>query len=249
MSVIHGPLTGRLVRGRHLRFHRGARCILDGIDLDLAPGEALALVGRNGAGKTTTMHLVLGFLTPHGGELEVCGHPMPARAREARGLLAHVPENVRLYPEFSARENLRYFLGLGGRDPGPREADGWLDRVGFPARALDDRLGTFSKGMRQKVGLAIAVAREARLILLDEPFSGLDPASARDLVHLLSELKSEGRGLLLNTHEILRTHPLLDRIAVLGGGKIQEVLEVASHAPDTLETRVIGWLEQDGRPA
>jgi ABC-2 type transport system ATP-binding protein len=143
-------------------------------------GRILGLLGGNGAGKTTTLNLILGFLQPDSGTITVTGET------------AYIPENVALYPELSGLENLRAFAALAGRDLSTQEGENLLARVKLPAEAMSRRLASYSKGMRQRVAIAIALARQAQVFLLDEPTTGLDPAAVQDLATLLRQRVQSG---------------------------------------------------------
>ncbi len=192
----------------------GGRTALDAVDLVLEPGERVALLGHNGAGKTTLMKLVLGLDTPTAGRIEIAGQP-PGSA-VARALTAYLPENVSFHPALTGREQLRHFLRLRGADPAG--ADGLLDKVGL-AEAARRRIGTYSKGMRQRVGLAQALIGRPRLMILDEPTSGLDPVSRRDFYALLDDLAAHGTAILLSSHALSEVEARTDRIVVLSRGR------------------------------
>ena len=155
---------------------------LDGLSVAVRAGEIYAMLGGNGAGKTTAIHLFLNFIEPTSGEARLAGivtHREPLAAKEK---VAFVSENVSLYPNFTAIQNLDYFTKLGGRSELKRaDYEAVLTRVGLGAEAFDKRLRGFSKGMRQKCGLAIAILKDAPAILLDEPTSGLDPKAGLEL--------------------------------------------------------------------
>ncbi len=193
----------------------GAQTALDAVSLSIEPGERIALLGHNGAGKSTLMKLVLGLIAADGGEIEVGGHAPGSTG--ARGLTAYLPENVAFHPALTGREQIRHYLRLRGEDAG--RADELLARVGL-ADAARRRIGTYSKGMRQRVGLAQAIIGAPRLMVLDEPTSGLDPISRRDFYTLLDELAAGGTAVLLSSHALTEVEARTDRIVILSQGKM-----------------------------
>ncbi|MBK7876280.1 MAG: ABC transporter ATP-binding protein [Planctomycetes bacterium] len=196
------------------------RVAVNGLDLRVAPGEIYGLLGPNGAGKTTTINLFLGFLSPDGGCAVIDGVDVAADPVGARRKLAYIPEQVALYPRFTGVENLEYFSALGGRSHTPNELYELLERAGLPRAAADRRVGTYSKGMRQKVGVALALATGAKVLLLDEPTSGLDPAASHDFSQLLRRLAKEQVAILMATHDLFRAREDATRVGILIGGKL-----------------------------
>lgn len=196
----------------------GPTTALNAVDLSLAPGERVALLGHNGAGKSTLMKLVLGLIPASDGRIDVAGHAPGSPV--ARALTAYLPENVAFHPALTAREQIRHYLrlrGMAARDAGPL-----LERVGL-AEAADRRIGTYSKGMRQRVGLAQALIGRPRLMVLDEPTSGLDPVSRREFYALLDELAASGTAILLSSHALSEVETRTDRIVILSkGSKVAE---------------------------
>ena len=192
-----------------------------GLDLSIQPGEVYCLLGPNGAGKTTTIHLFLGFLEPDSGSVRVSGHDVARNALDARRRLAYVPEQVMLYRNLSGLENLQYFAALGGMETLSKErlAEILVD-VGLPRPAVARRVGEYSKGMRQKVGIAIAVAKDAEALLLDEPTSGLDPKASREFSELIETLRSRGVAVLMATHDLFRAKESGTRIGIMRHGRL-----------------------------
>ncbi|MEM6748150.1 MAG: ABC transporter ATP-binding protein [Pseudomonadota bacterium] len=201
---------------------------LDGLDLEVRAGEIVCLLGANGAGKTTTINLFLGFLEPSAGTASVDGLSASKQPVEAKRRLAYIPEQVALYPQLSGAENLDYFLALSGIKRPATDLCSALVEAGLPADAVDRRAATYSKGMRQKVGVAIALAKDARALLLDEPLSGLDPAAANDLCASLLSLKDQGRAILMATHDVFRAKEIGTRIGIMKSGKLVDMLDAAS---------------------
>ncbi len=196
------------------------RIAVDALQLRVAPGEIYALLGPNGAGKTTTINMFLGFLAPDDGEARVCGVSVARDPVAARRALAYIPEQVALYPRFSGIENLDYFSALGGKSHTRHELYELLERAGLQREAADRRVSGYSKGMRQKVGIALALATGAKALLLDEPTSGLDPAASHEFSRLLRRLASEGVAILMATHDLFRAREDASHVGILLGGKL-----------------------------
>ncbi len=213
----------------------GGHRALDALSLTLAPGDVYALLGPNGAGKTTTINLILGFLAPDAGTIMVDGVDAVADPLAARARTAYLPETVMLHPALTAIENLRYFALLAGRRIDAARARALLADAGLQADAHGRRADGFSKGMRQKVGVAIALAKEARLLLLDEPTSGLDASAANDLSTTIRAASARGIAVLMATHDLFRVHDVASRLGILRGGRLVEERATASLDPAALE--------------
>ncbi|WP_134726730.1 ABC transporter ATP-binding protein [Paracoccus luteus] len=193
----------------------GAVAALDEVSLSVAPGERVALLGHNGAGKSTLMKIVLGLIPLTSGQVQVLGAPPGSPA--ARAGTAYLPENVAFHPALTGREQIRAYLALRGQPRGL--AGDLLARVGL-ADAADRRIGTYSKGMRQRVGLAQALIGQPRLLVLDEPTSGLDPVSRREFYALLDELAATGASILLSSHALTEVEARTDRMVILSHGRV-----------------------------
>ncbi|HMK39880.1 MAG TPA: ABC transporter ATP-binding protein [Bacteroidota bacterium] len=194
---------------------------LDHISFAVQPGEVYAMLGGNGAGKTTAINLFLNFIEPTEGEARIDGivtHREPLRAKEK---IAFVSENVMLYPNFTALQNLDYFTRLSGRPAPPHQAyREALLRVGLQEEAHGKKLKGFSKGMRQKCGIAIAIMKNAPAVLLDEPTSGLDPQAGFEFIELLKALRDEGKAILMSTHDIFRAKEVADIVGIMNRGQL-----------------------------
>jgi Cu-processing system ATP-binding protein len=193
----------------------GAVEALTDVSFTVAPGERVALLGHNGAGKSTLMKIVLGLLQVDSGTIDVLGSAPGSNA--ARTGTAYLPENVAFHPSLTGLEQLRYYLRLRGENPG--QAIDLLDRVGLKD-AAKRRIGTYSKGMRQRVGLAQALIGHPRLLVLDEPTSGLDPVSRREFYALLDDLAAHGASILLSSHALTEVEARTDRIVILSKGRL-----------------------------
>jgi ABC-2 type transport system ATP-binding protein len=206
---------------------------LRGLNLCVNAGDIYCLLGANGAGKTTTINLFLNFVEPSSGTARVNGVDVTEKPLETKRYLAYIPEQVMLYGNLSGIENLEYFARLGGHDH--YTADDYrafLDRVGLQREAAERRVRTYSKGMRQKVGVAIALAKQAKALLLDEPTSGLDPKASNEFSELLVQLKGGGAAILMATHDLFRAKETGTRIGIMKSGRLVQELSTdeVSHA-------------------
>jgi ABC-2 type transport system ATP-binding protein len=201
---------------------------LDRLNLNIKPGEVFCLLGANGAGKTTTINLFLNFVQPTGGTAKIKGIDVTQHALETKKYIAYIPEQVMLYRNLSGLENLEYFSALAGHERYTREALlGFFREVGLPADVADQRISTYSKGMRQKVGIAIALAKKAEALLLDEPTSGLDPKAANEFSGLLRKMSSGGVAVLMATHDLFRAKESGRRVGIMKHGQL--VAELPTH--------------------
>jgi ABC-2 type transport system ATP-binding protein len=194
---------------------------LDHLNLQVQPGEVYCLLGANGAGKTTTINLFLNFIPPTTGTCFINGIDVTKDPLEAKKYVAFVSENVMLYGNFTARQNLDFFAKLGGKtDLGKNDYYQVMRRVSLQEKAFDQRVKNFSKGMRQKLGISIAIIKDAPAILLDEPTSGLDPKAATEFLEIMSELKNESKAILMSTHDIFRAKEIGDRVGIMKEGRL-----------------------------
>ena len=194
----------------------------------MAPGDVFCLLGANGAGKTTTINLFLNFIAPTSGTALVNGLDVTREPLETKRHLAYIPETVMLYKNLTGLENLEYFAALAGKPDLSREQlIGYFREVGLAVEAADRRVGTYSKGMRQKVGIAIALAKGAKALLLDEPTSGLDPKASNEFSDLLRRLSGNGVAVLMATHDLFRAKESGTRVGIMKHGTL-----VAQHTTD-----------------
>lgn len=189
---------------------------LSDVSLTVKPGQRVALLGHNGAGKSTMMKIILGLISFDAGKVSVCD-TVPGSS-VARAQVAYLPENVAFHPALTGEEQIRHYLRLRGQSPGL--ARDLLARVGL-ADAARRRIGTYSKGMRQRVGLAQTLIGNPRLLILDEPTSGLDPVSRRDFYALLDGLAAEGAAILLSSHVLTEVEARTDHILILAKGRLE----------------------------
>jgi ABC-2 type transport system ATP-binding protein len=236
---------------------------VDGINLELKPGEVYGLLGPNGSGKSTTIKVLLGLLHPDGGVVEVLGKP--PRNVEVKKRVGYLPEESYLYPYLDARETLRFYGALFGLEGAIREEriDELLDMVGL-SHTGRRRVGEFSKGMARRIGLAQALINDPDLVILDEPTSGLDPLGTRQVKDIVKALAEKGKTVLLSSHLLADVEDVCDRITILYGGKVQasgpirDLLQVANHlqvrlndVPDEKREALLDLLEEQlgERPA
>jgi Cu-processing system ATP-binding protein len=234
------------IQGVNQRY--GSMTVLHDLDLTLGEGEVLGLFGHNGAGKTTSMKLILGLLTPSEGQVRVLGRA--PHDPEVRRQLGYLPENVTFYPQLSGRETLRHFARLKGASLA--QVDELLEQVGL-AHAAGRRVKTYSKGMRQRLGLAQALLGDPRLLLLDEPTVGLDPIATGDLYQLIDRMRQRGTSVILCSHVLPGVEAHINRAAILAKGRLQAVgslaqLRVEAGLPVRIRASGIGdsagWLQR-----
>jgi ABC-2 type transport system ATP-binding protein len=214
--------------------HRGDHKAVDGLSLGVDVGSIYALLGGNGAGKTTTLNVLLGFLPVTAGSVTIAGESIIAGA-PPHPALAYLPEQVAMYPYLSAIENVGYFCALAGLRPSHARIEQLLSDCGLDAAAHRRRVSTYSKGMRQKVGLAIAYAKNAQVLLLDEPTSGLDPSAANDFADRIRQARQAGSAVLMATHDLFNAKQMADRIGIMRAGRLVHEFDASTVDHDTLE--------------
>jgi len=214
------PAGARLpVRTVGLTKRYGELTAVDGLTLEVPAGSVFGFLGPNGAGKTTTLRMMLGLIRPTAGRVELFGHDPwrdGARALEWVGGFVEAP---RFYPYLSGRENLRLLAALDGRRFIERRIDQLLETVDL-AGAADQRVGGYSHGMGQRLGIAAALLRDPRLLILDEPTTGLDPAGIRDMRLLISRLNGEGITVLLSSHQLSEVQEVCTDVAIIRAGRV-----------------------------
>lgn len=193
---------------------------LDALNLEVRAGEIYCLLGANGAGKTTTINLFLDFIQPTSGAALINGVDVTTHPLDAKKYVSYVSENVTMYGNLTARQNLDFFARLAGAS-GLKRDDYYmvLREVGLQEKAFEQKVKQFSKGMRQKVGIAIAIIKNAPAILLDEPTSGLDPKAGAEFLEILNELRRQGKAILMSTHDIFRAKEIADRVGIMKEGR------------------------------
>lgn len=213
----------------------GESVALDALDLRVERGSITTLLGANGAGKTTTAYLFLGFIAPTSGEARIDNLDVTVEPQRSKEGLAYIPERLALYENMSGLENLAYFHSLGGGQRDRVDLENCLRDAGLPAQATHRRVSEYSKGMRQKVGIALAFAKSARSFILDEPLSGLDPKAALEFCAQLRKLRDGGAAVLMATHDLFRARELADFIGIMRHGQLVAHLAAKSVSHADLE--------------
>ena len=196
---------------------------LDNLSLNVNSGEIYGLLGANGAGKSTALNLLLGFLDSDSGSIEISNSN--DKKLFTRDMIGYIPENVNLYPYLSGIENLDYFCKISALSLNSIKLSELLNECGLENDAHNKKTSEYSKGMRQKVGIAIALAKNAKIYLLDEPASGLDPMASNELSLILKKLSTNGATILMASHDLFRVRETCDKIGILKQGSlIKEML-------------------------
>ena len=214
------------------------------LNLQVASGEILGLLGANGAGKSTTINMLLGFLKPDSGQVLINEKECFANSSEVRNMIGYIPESVNLYPYLTGAENLDYFCKLAGLFYPKTELVDFLSTCGLQSEAHDQKVSEYSKGMRQKVGIAIAYAKKAKFYLLDEPASGLDPLASNELSDLLRKLADEGAAIMMASHDLFRVREVCSRIGVLKNGKLIKELNSTDVSANELESVYLEFMKK-----
>ena len=191
------------------------------------------LLGQNGAGKTTTINIFLGLIEPTSGEALIDNNSVTSNS--SRSSIAYIPEIVQLYSNLSGVENLDFFSRLAGFNYSEKELFQYLEKANLQKEAFKKKLSTYSKGMRQKVGIAIALAKNASYILMDEPTSGLDPKASLEFAKTCKELSANGVGILMATHDIFNAVNICARIGIMKEGTLIHIAETDNISAQQLQ--------------
>lgn len=244
-SAPKGPAIA--TQGLTLRY--GTHTALHPLTLKIPRGEVFGFLGHNGAGKTTTIRLLTTLLTPTEGAAQVAGHDIRTTPLKVREAIGYLPENVRLYDRFTTRENLMFFARLSGLTSraAQEKVRDTLDFLGI-ADLAERRVGTFSKGMRQRVGLAQAILHAPQVLFLDEPTSGLDPMGVRHLRGIIDRLREGGMTIFMNTHLLSEVARSCTSIGVLAQGRLvfhDRISAIDGYDERALEELYVGVARED----
>ncbi|MPZ51995.1 MAG: ATP-binding cassette domain-containing protein [Acidimicrobiia bacterium] len=219
---------------------------VDDVGFSIAPGETYGLLGPNGAGKTTTISMICGLLSPDAGEVRVMDEVIKAGSPHGKGAIGLVPQDLALYPELTADENLRFFGSLQTVEDLPGRTDVVLDVIGLTDRR-GDKVGDYSGGMKRRLNIGVALLHEPELLILDEPTVGVDPQSRNAILESVEALSSEGTAVLYTTHYMEEAERLCDRVGIIDGGRLiaegtrRELVTVIGE-----KDRIIFEIEGDG---
>ncbi|VAW19632.1 ABC transporter, ATP-binding protein [hydrothermal vent metagenome] len=224
-----------MIEAKNLTKSYDRKIVLNDLNLKIEKGQIFCLLGANGAGKSTTINLFLGFIQADSGEAYINDIDVGQHSLKTKNYLAYIPENLMLYPHLTGLENLEYFTGLAKRRYGKNELNEFLIESGLQESFINKRVSTYSKGMRQKVGIAVALAKKAKALLLDEPTSGLDPKSGNEFAELLIKLSLQDVAVLMATHDLFRAKETGTHIGIMKEGNLVDTFPSAQINHSELE--------------
>lgn len=210
-----------MIKVKGLTKSYGSHRVLDGIDIDVKKGKIYGFLGHNGVGKSTTMNILTGLIDYNGGEISIDGMDLKKKRKEIMNLIGYLPEEPMFYPYMSGREYLNFIGEVSGynKETICKRTDELLEQVKLKG-AAKRKIGGYSRGMRQRLGLATAVYNKPKILFLDEPSSALDPEGRKDIVEIIESLKSSDITVFLSTHILSDVERVCDQVAILNKGKI-----------------------------
>lgn len=233
-NLILNPTSYLMLEAINLSKTYGGQEALVDLNLSVAPGEVFCLLGANGAGKTTTINIFLGLLNPTSGKALINGTEVDHRGATNQ-MIAYIPEVVQLYGNMNSLENLEFFSRLSGHKHSRNELTSLLIKAGLQEKDLEKKLATYSKGMRQKVGIAIALSKKANVIFMDEPTSGLDPKATDEFTSICKELAKEDKSIFMATHDIFNAVNTGNRIGIMKEGHLIYTTETNSISANEMQ--------------
>ena len=225
-----------VLEAQSLSVQRGGLSVLQEVCFSVEQGEVFALLGGNGAGKSTTLLTFLGLLEPSSGKAMAFGKAVHDDATRVQRQTAYVPETASLYPHLCARENVTYFLSLAGVKRSAKDIETAFDDVNLSVEARGRRLESYSKGMRQKVAISLAILRRVPVMMLDEPTSGLDPVAIDEFHRLISSLAAGGTTIMMVTHDVYGACHVAKRVGLLRRGELVGLYEATADRPISADT-------------
>ena len=237
-----------VIEAKGLQKRYGKAMAVRGVDLTVQEGEVFGLLGPNGSGKTTTILMLLGLTEPTGGSVKVAGFDPLRDPLNVKRHVGYLPDMVGFYDTMTAPENLAYTARLAGipQDDARRRIDKALARVGLD-HVKHRKIAGYSHGMRQRLGIAELLVKQAKVLILDEPTNGLDPQATQDLLKLITELKREGLTIIISSHLLNMVQTVCDRVALFKGGKVELVGAVDDLARDVLGGAYTIEVDADGK--
>lgn len=228
-----------MLKAENLTKKYGDFTALDSLNLKIRAGDIFCLLGANGAGKSTTINLFLNFIAPSSGNAFVNGFDVEKHPKKTKQWLSYIPENLQLYQDMTGLENLHFFCGLQGGNQKKDELAFLLSQSGLQEDFILKRVSSYSKGMRQKVGIALARAKGAKILLLDEPTSGLDPKASNEFSQLLLEMKEQKVATLMATHDLFRAKDTGTHIGIMKEGVLVDLMESDQVSFQNLEKKYL----------
>jgi ABC-2 type transport system ATP-binding protein len=223
---------------KEFKGHRG----LNDVSFSVPKGQVFCLIGANGAGKSTTIKILTNQITPTSGTATIAGVNVSESFNQIKPDIAYVPENLMLYGHLSGIQNLDFFCNISGLTYSEDELKSYLSQVGLDQKFFQKKLENYSKGMKQKVGIAFALAKKAKVLFLDEPTSGLDPKSIAEFSGLIKALKHDGMTILMTSHDLFRTINDADNIGIMREGNLLEIVDAKQITFAGLEKKYMDYM-------